>query len=134
MTTEKVVAPDVAEGDSTEEWFNGYTSSAGVSFTVPLTSFSSGDAPLAADIVPTTGDVREILYGILEHFYAVQENRKSDSATDALTGMALARVVTIDPADNDLQNVKFTVTLKRTTGDKATAPVASPAVSGGAES
>ena len=103
-------APDSGSTDPTLEWINGYVFDTPL-IEIPNTVFET--IPSAADCA-ATGDIQEIMFGLIEHIFNVQEARKAESASDVLEGMVLTKNTTISLSDSDKLVTSFVVNFTST--------------------
>lgn len=127
--TLKTVAMDLGTND--REWFDGIAYDSGADkLTIDMTALDSGIRPSDADCAVATGDIREVLYGILSHIVSVEADRADIALAppgdvgDVLVGMVTTQSDTM--TSSTLRRTTFKFVFTRDIGDKDTFALANP--------
>ena len=135
--TEKTVAIDLGTND--REWLDGATYDSGTDkLTIDMTALDTGIRPSDADSAVATGDIREVLFGVLDHIFQTQQDRANTlltpagSATDVLVGMVITKSETM-VSGTDTKRTTYKYVFTRTVGDKASFALATPTQTTGVE-
>ena len=107
----KELGPDAG---ATNDWMPGYkygvTTCLATDLVIPKAVLDPD--PKVADLVATTGDIREVLFGLISQIYEVQQARVAAASTDILAGMRIVKDVVIVGDDDDETQTKFTCSFR----------------------